>query len=61
MLNHVDISFELLPLCLRGDEYVATEHHIDLIHLIFIVEVGPMMFSSPRLLCHRLLWHLLVI
>jgi hypothetical protein len=60
-LHQVDISFELLPLCLQGDGQATPEDHTDLVHMIFIVGVSLTMFSSSWLLHSGLLWHLLTI
>jgi hypothetical protein len=51
-LSQADFSLKHLSLCLQDDGQAALEHHIDLIHLILIVGISPMIFSSTRLL-HR--------
>jgi hypothetical protein len=54
-LSQTDLSLELLPLCLQGDGCAVPEDHVDLVHLIIIVGVGPMMFSSSWVLRCELL------
>jgi hypothetical protein len=60
-LSQADLSFKLFSLCLRDDRQAAPKDHIDLIHLVFIVSIRPMMFSSTRLLRHLRCWHLLAV
>jgi hypothetical protein len=51
-LSEANLSLDLLPLCLRGDGYVAPKDHIDLIHLIFIIGVGLTMFVTSLMFKH---------
>jgi hypothetical protein len=54
-LKHVGLSFQLLSLCLQGNGHTTLEDHVDLIHMIIVVRINPLMFSSLWLLCRGLL------
>jgi hypothetical protein len=61
VLSRAYLSFKLLALRLRGDGQSVPEDHVDFIHLVLIVGISPMMFSSTRLLRRWLHRHLFVI
>jgi hypothetical protein len=62
-LVQADLTLEFLPLCLGGDRHATTEDHIDLCHMLIVVQIIYTVLTPTGILrCwHYWWWHLLVI